>query len=456
MTEQDAASRARSSSRPPLRYRSIFISDTHLGKSVAQAAMLLEFLENSECETLYLVGDILDGWHIQGKKNVRIREMHARVLDALNCKAASGMKVVYVPGNHDDTLRRSGIVNRTITFRGSPQKRGPACPIVFDNGLIHNGADGLNYLVLHGDQFDARVLKTAAGKAVSVAADHLYDFGVVLNAGVIHLSLKYLNRQVSALAHIKKKTKSLVGFIEIFSKSVAQAVRKSGKKIDGVICGHIHHAEITDIKGVAYMNTGDWVESCTALTESEDGTWGTLYWRTEREKLGLKALPEETEPNPNAAYRPVTEQQLHIFSRLCPSTGLLKQGARIRKLREEIRAISAMVEANGGPPPLTEAEEHLLGGMLRRHERKREEMEERIRTLAEREPSGNLSADWHEHETLAKIGRLTARRDFHCRAAEKYRDALDGRHPRLRALGEAMELEIQRFRDLRRGYIPAS
>ena len=239
------------------RYRTIWISDVHLGTRGCNAAMLIDFLDSVDSETLYLVGDIVDGWRL--KKRLFWPAAHNDVVMRLLKRAKRGTRVVYIPGNHDEVMRQFvGMRFGGIAIRGR---------------AIHHTADGRRLLVLHGDEFDA---VTLAHRWVARLGDTAYTALIALNPWVNaarrRLGLPYW----SLSKHAKARVKNAVAFISRFEEVVAEAAGSRGA--DGVVCGHIHTAEMREIGGVAYYNDGDWVESCTALVEHHDGRMELLHW----------------------------------------------------------------------------------------------------------------------------------------------------------------------------------
>jgi UDP-2,3-diacylglucosamine pyrophosphatase LpxH len=240
-----------------LHFRAIFISDTHLGTPGCQARPLLEFLRRTESDYLYLVGDIVDGWQMQ--RRWFWHQAHNDVVQKVLRKARKGTEVVYIPGNHDEGARHF----IDVAFGG----------IAIRNEAIHVTADGRRLLVTHGDLFDAVV---QCARWLALLGDALYT--VVLkvnqhfNAMRARLGLPYW----SLSQFLKHKVKNAVGYITAFEEALAREARQRG--LDGVVCGHIHKAEIRDIGGVLYCNDGDWVESLTALVEHDDGTLQILHW----------------------------------------------------------------------------------------------------------------------------------------------------------------------------------
>ena len=250
--------------RPAFAYRTIWISDTHLGTSGCKAELLLDFLKSTECETLFLVGDIIDGWQL--RKGWYWPPRHNDVVRCVLKKAKHGTRVVYVPGNHDEAFR--GYVGLNL---GGVELLPEA---------LHETADGRKLLVLHGDEFDGVVLYA---KWLAFLGDHAYTLLLKLN-GFINGIRKRLGLPYWSLSsQIKKRVKNAVQFISSFEQAVAHAAVERGA--DGVVCGHIHTAEIRTIGDVTYYNDGDWVESCTALVEHADGLMEILDWAEHKRSL---------------------------------------------------------------------------------------------------------------------------------------------------------------------------
>jgi UDP-2,3-diacylglucosamine pyrophosphatase LpxH len=253
-----------SESAPAVRCRTAFISDVHLGTKGCQAALLLEFIRELECETLYLVGDIVDGWKM--KSGWFWPQAHNDVVQKILRLARKGVQVIYIPGNHDDRIRDFCGVH----FGG----------VVVARDAIHEAADGKRYLVTHGDEFDGVVQHA---KWLAFLGDWSYRALITLNT--------HFNRARHALglgywslsAFLKHRVKDAVKFIDNFEQAMAEEARRRG--VQGVICGHIHHAEMRHIGGVAYLNDGDWVESCTALVERHDGRFEIVRWLEARRAL---------------------------------------------------------------------------------------------------------------------------------------------------------------------------
>jgi UDP-2,3-diacylglucosamine pyrophosphatase LpxH len=241
----------------PKRYRSLFVSDVHLGTRAAQAVLLLDLLKNTEADTIYLVGDIIDGWRLKG--GWYWPPSHNDVVQKLLRKARKGTRVVFVPGNHDEFARE--FVG--MEFGGIE---------VYDH-VIHEAADGRKYLVIHGDQFDV-VVRHA--KWIAYLGDWAYETALRFNTVLNVMRRRFGFGYWSFSAWAKLKVKNAVSFIGDFEATLALEAERAG--VDGVICGHIHHAAIRRIGAVTYVNTGDFVESCTAIAEHADGSLEILRW----------------------------------------------------------------------------------------------------------------------------------------------------------------------------------
>ncbi len=251
-------------------YRTIWISDLHLGSTQCQADVLLDFLKHNESEKLYLVGDIIDFWSLS-KKMYWPRE-HNTVIQKVLRKARHGTQVIYVPGNHDENVRDyDGYVFGDITVK------------ITD---IHTTVSGKKFLIVHGDEYDtiARYHKWIA-KLGSKGYDFLIEINRVLK---FFKRLLGIQSQFSLAGYVKFKVKNIVQFISDYEESIVTTLKDEG--VDGVICGHIHHAEIKDIGGFLYVNTGDFVESCTAIVEHFNGSLELVRWLETKTALSFEAL----------------------------------------------------------------------------------------------------------------------------------------------------------------------
>ncbi|WP_377289024.1 UDP-2,3-diacylglucosamine diphosphatase [Rhizobium sp. SG2393] len=242
----------------PRKFRTLFISDVHLGSKAARTDYLLDFLRHHEAETIILVGDIIDGWRL--KRSWYWPQGCNDVVQKLLRKARKGARIIYIPGNHDEFLR---------DFPGTHFGG-----IEVADRHMHTAADGRRYLVLHGDQFDV-VVRNA--RLLAYLGDWAYDAAIAINVVLAAIRRRLGLGYWSFSAWAKLQVKHAVNFIGEFQTVVADEAREAGA--DGVICGHIHHAVIADIEGIRYINTGDWVESCTAVVEHMDGTMELLTWQ---------------------------------------------------------------------------------------------------------------------------------------------------------------------------------
>ncbi|MCP4230361.1 MAG: UDP-2,3-diacylglucosamine diphosphatase [bacterium] len=231
-------------------YRSVFISDIHLGTPNSMAEEVRNFLSNTRCDNLYLVGDVIDLWMFHGKHFWS--QSHNNVLRTILGKAKHGTRVVYIPGNHDDMFRRlDGVQFGNISIQRE---------------AVHETADGRTFLLTHGDEFDA-VVKSS--KLVSMVGAYGYGFLQRLNRLVNWIRGLFGLPYWSLAKYVKRKVKNAVAFISKYEKTLMEKARV--REVDGIICGHIHHSALRDWGDLLYCNTGDWVESGTAIVEHFDG-----------------------------------------------------------------------------------------------------------------------------------------------------------------------------------------
>jgi len=258
-------------SEPSLTVRAVWISDIHLGTSGCQAPALLDFLKSIECQTLYLVGDIIDGWQL--RRQWFWPQSHNDVVQKLLRKARKGTRVILVPGNHDEFARRYVDHN----FGGVD---------VVDE-CVHRLVDGRRLWVTHGDLFDGVVQHA---RWLAYLGDTLYDWALHLNRYFNSLRARLGLPYWSLSGYLKLKVKRAVNFIGDFEQALAREARRRG--LDGVVCGHIHHAEMRVIDGILYANDGDWVESLTALVEHLDGRLEIIRWQTRIDETRAAAQRE--------------------------------------------------------------------------------------------------------------------------------------------------------------------
>ena len=291
-------------------YRTVWISDVHLGTRGCQADLLLDFLNEVTADTYYLVGDIIDGWRM--KKSWYWPESHHAVITTIMEKAKNGAKVIFVPGNHDEFARE--FVDMTFGH------------IDVKMNDIHETADGKRLLIIHGDEFDG-VVKYA--KWLAYLGDTAYNLAIVLNRYYNGVRRRLGYGYWSLSAYLKNRVKNAVQFVCNFENAIAHEAAK--RKVDGVVCGHIHHAEKRMIGDVLYCNDGDWVESCTALTEDQNGKLELLYW-SEMRQMAMT----HSQPGRDAAS--------------APSLGLGKLMSLFRIAGESTRTASRSSKKGNGAP----------------------------------------------------------------------------------------------------------
>jgi UDP-2,3-diacylglucosamine pyrophosphatase LpxH len=241
----------------PSRYRAIFVSDLHLGTQRAQTAGFLNFLQVTDSEYLYIVGDLIDSWALQ--KNWYWSQDHNDVIQKLLRKARKGTRLIYIPGNHDENFRDFvGLRLGSITVTEE---------------AIHISAKGQRYLVLHGDKLDGVV---CFAPWLAKLGDSAYEFSMSINVVLNRIRRALRMPYWSLSAYLKNRVKKAVEFVSRYEEAVVREARLQNCR--GVICGHIHTADDRKIDGIHYLNDGDWVESCTALVEHHDGRFEIIHW----------------------------------------------------------------------------------------------------------------------------------------------------------------------------------
>ncbi|MEM8658052.1 MAG: UDP-2,3-diacylglucosamine diphosphatase [Pseudomonadota bacterium] len=266
-----------------MRYRTLFLSDIHLGTRGCQADMLLSFLSTHDCDTLYLVGDIFDGWRL--RRGWHWPQNHNDVVQSFLSKAQSGTRVIFIPGNHDEVMR---------TYLGTH----------FGGIEVMETADfetatGRRFLVTHGDDYDTVVVHA---KWLAHLGDRAYVTILWLNTWINRARWIWGGQYWSLSKWAKHQVKKAVSFISAYETVLADEARRGG--YDGVICGHIHHANMAMIGDVEYVNTGDWVESCTAVAERDDGSLILIDWASETRRRGRNnRRPRRIEESPKPSVK---------------------------------------------------------------------------------------------------------------------------------------------------------
>lgn len=266
-------------------FRSIWISDTHLGGNNIKSRQLYEFLQQTDSEYLYLVGDIFD--LLQLARKWHWPRINSRIVNLILQKAKNGTKVVYLPGNHDHMVRE---------YCGSTFNN-----IQFCDTLIHTAADGRKYLVMHGDKFDCVIQKSPW---LARVGGILYEGLLSFNRNVNTIRKFFGKEYFSVSAYLKQKCKKVVNYIGDFEEVLISEIKKN--QVDGIICGHIHSASVRMMGDLLYSNSGDWVESCTALAENANGTLGIISW-------------SESSPIIEPAYQEEYEKDCYSDGCLAPS-----------------------------------------------------------------------------------------------------------------------------------------
>jgi UDP-2,3-diacylglucosamine pyrophosphatase LpxH len=259
----------------PTAYRSIFISDTHLGTRGCRADFLADFLQSVTCENLFLVGDIIDGWRL--RRSWFWDRHHDDVLRLILAAARAGTNVIYVPGNHDEMMRKYVPLNLEVAG------------VKLQMEAEHTTADGKRLLIVHGDSFDS-VVRHA--KILALLGDWAYTAALGINRYFNQIRVRLGYPYWSLSAWLKLQVKEAVKAIDRFETALADDAHRRG--FDGVVCGHIHHAEMRMVNGVMYLNDGDWVESCTALVEHADGKLELIDWVARNKLSRLAAAPAKS------------------------------------------------------------------------------------------------------------------------------------------------------------------
>ena len=335
-------------------FPTVIISDLHLGKSkVVEAERLLEFLENVNCETLILNGDIIDGWYLERHKHRPFPEMHARILDAINKKAANGTKVIYIPGNHDWRLRYKTAqetktqskarvypkFNNAVSFGDFD---GRDVEIEFKSDMNYIDPNGRKIRVTHGDEFDSDVVTY-----ISKLGDVLYEGSLYAHAAAIYLQ-RYMSpngKHFSLSQFLKKYAKEWTGVIDSFER----AAKNLPPGIDALAAGHIHFPTIQE----GYYNSGDWIDNCTAIAHDKMGRWRTIDWMEVRKEFDYNGYSPFSidQPNTNADMRDITNRQIRLIHRLWAGRNRSKIVNEIADRREKF---AKKLEKHGKDHPKTQ------------------------------------------------------------------------------------------------------
>lgn len=254
-----------------LKLRTVWISDIHLGYKDCKAAFLLDFLERIDCETLYLVRDIIDIWSLS--RSFHWPAEHNQVIRTIMRKARDGVRVIYIPGNHDRVFR--DYVGEAFGA------------VEIHEQHVHETADDRRLLVMHGDELDDLIRLSRFNRLIGDAA---YDFLLFMNRVCHSLRRRFGYSYWSLAGYIKSRIHNAGKAIASFEQAVLHYAAQQG--YDGVVCGHIHHPEVRHENGMLYCNDGDWIENCTALVETRDGRLEILHWSDSYRKV--KHLPAES------------------------------------------------------------------------------------------------------------------------------------------------------------------
>lgn len=259
----------------PRQYRSIWLSDIHLGYKGCKADYLLDFLKTTESDVLYLIGDIVDLWSV--KRTMFWPQMHNNIVRTILGKAKQGTRVIYIPGNHDEQLRE---------YTG----------MIFGNVEIHNEythvtPDGKRMLLVHGDAYDA-IMKCRGVK--NYIGNLGYEVLLYCNRQISRIRRKFGFPYWSLSGFVKRQVKDAMEHINNFAEVVCSDAARRG--YDGVVCGHIHHADLREVEGILYCNDGDWVENCTALVELENGQMELIHWTEQQVTLNVNHINIASDP----------------------------------------------------------------------------------------------------------------------------------------------------------------
>ncbi len=300
----------------PDHFPTVVISDLHLGTMFGAADMLVEFLHNTRCDKLILNGDIVDGRHLSHRRPKDFPERQKRVFDAINRKIAEGTEVIYIPGNHDITLRHIGVAGKTIDG------------VKIEQSLHLTDAKGRKLLVVHGDIFDRREIRAEKAPGWLIEAVGRVDEAMTRASRFVDRIAKFTLKKrfdlASRVRRLVENDKNAHRLLE--DKAVAHAKQHG---YDGIICGHTHASANKVKDGCLYLNSGDWVNGFTALAMDKGGNWAVIPWKQKHKELGLKRkFRHAANDNPDRAFRPATEKMLADIRTLWPGKGKQLKGPK--------------------------------------------------------------------------------------------------------------------------------
>lgn len=273
------------------RCKTIVISDVHLGTHGSKSKELVRFLKQYQCENLILNGDIIDGWQL--KKSGKWKRKHTRFFSALLKKIENdGTKVTYLRGNHDDFL------DQILPFKMGN--------LTIQREMIYESA-GKKFLIIHGDIFDSI---TSQFKWIAKLGDIGYTFLLYINRIYNYRRIKKGLPYFSLSQAVKSKVKQAVKYIDDYESQLSEMAKY--KDCDGIICGHIHQPAIKEINGITYLNSGDWVESLTALVEDFNGEWSLVYYSESEIKKTVEEKEKNKKPIKMVEYESYFEPSLSI------------------------------------------------------------------------------------------------------------------------------------------------
>lgn len=297
----------------PEHYPVVVISDLHLGTRFGAGDMLCEFLSHVRCDKLILNGDIVDGRHLNHRRPKKLPEAQKRVLDAINRKLAEGTEVIYIPGNHDITLRHIHAAGKTIEG------------VKIAESMDFTDPKGRKFLIVHGDRFDKReVIAERLPDWKLAAVGHIDEAMTRASRFLDRVTNKILKKKFNFAAKIRRAFENDKNAHVELEETALAYIKEKG--YDGVICGHTHSPANKVKDGLTYMNSGDWVEGFTALTMNKEGDWNVVPWKERRLELGLKhKFFHAANDNPDKEFRPQTERMIAAIKSIWPGKGVKKQ-----------------------------------------------------------------------------------------------------------------------------------